>query len=347
MLASRPVRTSMIILLSILVLLLAGLAIWTRAKARDIEAKHPPTGEMIDVGGYSLHAVHVPRPSGADLPALVFIHGASGNLLDQMVPFQPALEGRAEMLFIDRPGHGWSERGGNANATPDGQAAAIARAMQAKGISSAIVIGHSFGGAIAASFALAHPDMTEGLVFLAPATHAWPGGIAWYYGLTRTPLIGPLFANTIALPAGLTRLESGSACVFAPNPKPDDYVSKTAPALVLRPQAFRSNAIDVANLKPYVTRVAPRYTQITAPTVIITGDSDSVVLAHIHSEGLARDIEGSELVWIRNLGHKPDHVTTELAVRAIEKVAGSDVDLKAAAARAEAALADDNATCPS
>jgi pimeloyl-ACP methyl ester carboxylesterase len=71
--------------------------------------------------------------------------------------------------------------------------------------------------------------------------------------------------------------------------------------------------------KPYVTRVAPRYTEITAPTVIITGDSDSVVLAHIHSEGLARDIEGSKLLWIRNLGHKPDHVTTELAVRAIEK----------------------------
>ena len=336
----------MIILICSILALLAGLAIWTRVKAREIEARHPPTGEMIDVGGYRLHAVHVPRPAGADLPPLVFIHGASGNLLDQEAPFRPKLEGRAEMLFIDRPGHGWSERGDAANDTPDGQAAAIASAMRAKGISSAIIIGHSFGGAIAASFALAHPQMTEGLVFLAPATHSWPGGIAWYYGLTRTPLIGPLFANTLALPAGLTRLESGSACVFAPNPKPDDYVDKTAPALVLRPQAFRNNAIDVANLKPYVTRVAPRYTEIKSPTVIVTGDSDSVVLAHIHSEGLARDIEGAELVWIRNLGHKPDHVTTDLAVHAIEKVAGIDVDLKVAAARAEASLTTDNAVCP-
>lgn len=336
----------MIILISSILLLLAGLAIWTRVKAREIEARHPPTGEMIDVGGYRLHAVHVPRPDGADLPPLVFIHGASGNLLDQEVPFRPQLEGRAEMLFIDRPGHGWSERGGAANDTPNGQAAAIARAMQAKGISGAIIVGHSFGGAIAASFALTHPEMTKGLVFLAPATHEWPGGIAWYYGLTSLPVIGPLFANTLALPAGLTRLESGSACVFAPNPKPDDYIDRTAPALVLRPQAFRNNAIDVANLKPYVTRVAPRYTEIAAPTVIVTGDSDSVVLAHIHSEGLARDIEGAELLWIRNLGHKPDHVTTDLAVRAIEKVAGMDVDLKLAAAKAESALAADTAVCP-
>ena len=336
----------MIYLVLAVVLLLAGLAVWSQVKAREIEALYPPLGEMIDVGGYQLHAVHVPRPDTADLPPLVFIHGASGNLRDQMVPFRREFEGRAEMLFIDRPGHGWSDRGGSENNTPDGQAEAIARAMQSKGITRAIIVGHSFGGAIAASFALGHPEMTQGLVFLAPATHPWPGGIAWYYGLTSTPVIGPLFANTLALPAGLTRLESGSACVFAPNPKPEDYITQTAPALVLRPKAFRYNAIDVHNLKPYATRVAPRYSEIMAPTVIITGDSDAVVLAHIHSEGLARDIAGAELIWIRNLGHKPDHVTTDLAVRAIEKVAGLNVDLKAAAASAEAALAGDDALCP-
>jgi pimeloyl-ACP methyl ester carboxylesterase len=331
---------------AIIIALAAGLAIWSNVKAREIETRFPAIGEMIDVGGYALHAVHLPRPDSADLPPLVFVHGASGNLRDQMTPFRPMLEGRAEMLFIDRPGHGWSERGGPENQTPDGQAAAIARAMRAKGISRAIIIGHSFGGAIAASFALGHPEMTAGLVFLAPATHPWPGGISWYYDLTSVPVIGPLFAYTLALPAGLTRLESGSACVFAPNPKPEDYVSAVGPALVLRPAAFRRNAVDVANLKAYVTRVAPRYPEIKAPTVIITGDSDSVVLAHIHSEGLARDIEGSKLIWIRNLGHKPDHVTTELAVRAIESVAGFDVDLQAAAQRAEESLSGDRDLCP-
>ena len=346
MFLTKLIRTIMIYLIAALILLLAGLAVWTRMKVPEIEARYPPTGEMIDVGGYKLHAVHVPRPDNADLPPLVFLHGASGNLLDQAVPFKPKLEGRAEMLFIDRPGHGWSERGGTQNDTPDGQAEAIASAMKAKGISKAIIIGHSFGGAITASFALAHPEMTAGLVFLSPATHPWPGGIAWYYGLTSTPIIGQLFANSVALPAGMGRLESGSACVFAPNPAPANYVEATATALVLRPSAFRSNAIDVANLKRYATRVSPRYREITAPTVIITGDSDAVVLANIHSEGLAREIEGSELIWVHNLGHKPDHVTTDLAVTAIEKVAGLDVDLSAAAASAEASVAGDNATCP-
>ncbi|OCW59648.1 alpha/beta fold hydrolase [Hoeflea olei] len=336
----------MIILLSALLVLLAGLALLTRVKTRAIEARYPPLGEMIDVGGYALHAVHLPRPETADLPPLVFIHGASGNLRDQMGAFRSHLEGRAEMLFIDRPGHGWSERGGSENDTPDGQADAIARAMRAKGIDRAVIVGHSFGGAIAASFALAHPDMTEGLVFLAPASHPWPGGIAWYYTLTNLPVIGPLFAHTLALPAGLTRIDSGSACVFAPNPMPADYVAETAPALVLRPGAFRSNAIDIANFKAYAMRTAPRYREIKAPTVIITGDSDGIVLAHIHSEGLAQAIAGSKLIWVRNLGHKPDYVTTALAVAAIETVAGRAVDLDAAAREAQAALRDDHARCP-
>lgn len=336
----------MIVLFAAVILLVVGLTIWTRIKTAEIEARHPAIGEMIDVGGYALHAVHVPAPEGADLPALVFIHGASGNLRDQMIPFRGKLEGRAEMLFIDRPGHGWSERGGAENSTPDGQAAAIARAMQQKGMSKAIIVGHSFGGAIAASFALSNPGMTAGLVFLAPATHPWPGGVSWYYDLASLPILGPLFVRTLMLPAGLTRLESGSACVFAPNPMPDDYIDATAPALVLRPAAFLNNAIDVVNLKPYLVQASRRYSEIKAPTVIITGDSDGVVLAHIHSEGLARDIEGAELVWIRNLGHKPDHVTTALAIRAIEKVAGLDTDLQAEARRTEARLANDNARCP-
>lgn len=310
-------------------------------EAARIARAYPNQGELIDVGGFQMNSVHVQAGADADLPPLVFVHGASGNLLDQMKAFRPLLEGRAEMLFIDRPGHGYSERGGPENAYPDGQADALARLMEKRGIKNAIIIGHSFGGAITASFALNHKDKVAGLLFLAPATHPWPGGVEWYYSLTKMPLIGRLFASTIALPAGLGRLEAGTRYVFAPNDRPDDYVEATAPALVLRPQAFRNNAIDIANLHGYVEKTARRYPEIKTPTVIITGDSDDIVLADIHSRGLARDIEGSELVWIRNLGHKPDYVVTDVAIAAIEKIAGSHRDLQAAARAAEKRIAND------
>jgi pimeloyl-ACP methyl ester carboxylesterase len=316
-------------ILSLTLPVAAGIALglFTRHTANAIEAANPPVGTFVDAGGFDMHVVHVPRPANADLPALVFVHGASGNLLDQMVPFRKQFEGRAEMLFIDRPGHGWSERGGSGNDTPGGQARALAAVMKAVGIERAIIVGHSFGGAIAASFAVDHPAMTAGLVFLAPATHPWPGGVAWYYHVTAAPVVGWVFANTLATPAGLSLIDTAVTAVFAPNPAPATYRADTAADLVLRPRAFRSNATDVARLKEYVTRVAPRYREIAVPTVVITGDSDDIVLAEIHSAGLARDIAGAELVTVEGLGHKPDFAATELAVAAIEKVAGLPRDL--------------------
>ncbi len=330
---------ALLIILLVVVAVLAALAIATQVRARAIEAKTPNIGELTDIGGYSLNALHIPAGPEADLPPIVFIHGASGNLRDQAGAFLEPLRGRAELLFVDRPGHGYSERGGPENDTPDGQANAIARLMEKKGIERAIIVGHSFGGAITASFGVLHPDKVEGLVFLAAATHPWPGGVDWYYHLASAPVIGPIFCHTLALHAGMMRIAAATDHVFAPNPRPATYVEDTGPALVLRHSAFRSNATDVAGLHAYVTGFAPRYREIMKPTVVITGDSDKIVLEEIHSKGLARDIAGSELVWIAGLGHKPDYIVTEIAIAAIETVAGMERDLQAMAREAEPRLA--------
>ena len=82
----------------------------TRLNAWLIERRNPPVGSFAEINGVTLHYVHVPGPANSELPPVVFIHGASANLNDQMVPLRPLLEGRAEMLFLDRPGHGWSGR---------------------------------------------------------------------------------------------------------------------------------------------------------------------------------------------------------------------------------------------
>ncbi|MBX5011555.1 alpha/beta hydrolase [Rhizobium lentis] len=319
-------------------------------KARQFEQTFPNIGELTDVGGYRMNAVHVPRPENADLPALIFIHGASGNLLDQVVAFRAPLEGRAEMLFVDRPGHGYSERGGPDNAIPSGQADSIAKLMEKRGVEKAIIVGHSFGGAIAAAFGVRHPEKTAGLLFLAPATHPWPGGIDWYYHVAATPVVGWLFNHAIVVPLGLSRLERGTLNVFRPNPRPSDYIQKTGPTLVLRPRTFHHNAKDFKRLLAYLKEQSPLYSKITAPTVIITGDKDEIVWEHLHSRGLARDIAGSELVIVRGVGHKPDYLATDVAIAAMEKIAGKSRDLLAAARRAEERLAasrDQAAAAPS
>lgn len=320
---------------SALILLIIGSIILTIWRAHAIEARYPNIGTLTDLGDMQMNALHIPAGPDADLPPIVFIHGASGNLRDQALAFRKPLEGRAELLFVDRPGHGYSERGGPQNDYPDGQAAAIAKLMDEKGIKRAIIVGHSFGGAIAASFAVLHPEKTAGLLFLSPATHPWPGGVAWYYHVATAPVIGPLFRYTVALNAGMSMLKPATVSVFSPNPMPDDYIDEAGPALVLRPSAFLANSADVVNLNDYVTRFSPRYKEIKTPTVIITGDSDDVVLANIHSKGLAHDIEGAQLLWIHNVGHKPDYAVTGLAIGAIESIAGKPRDLQTLAREAE------------
>lgn len=330
--------TALLAFILALVLVLVGV---TRIGAWLIERRNPPAGSFATVNDTLIHYVHVPGPAEPDLPPVVFIHGASGNLLDQMFPLRPLLEGRAEMLFFDRPGHGWSRRGAG-NETPYGQAKTVAALMEHVGIAQAIVVGHSFGGGTAATFALDHPERMRGLLFLAAATHPWPGGAtSWYYRLTAMPVIGRIFANTLAYPGGILRMRQASACVFSPNMAPEAYLDDAGISLVLRPGAFRANAIDVDGLFAHVEKIAPRYREIAAPTVVISGDHDTVIYEEIHSPGLARDIPGAELVWVKNLGHKPDWVAPDLAVAAVEKLAGQKRDLQALAREVEARIVDD------
>ncbi len=335
------ILTAAVLFLVALLFVLAGI---TRIGVWQIERRFPPEGQFATVNNTRMHFVHVPLTGEANsdaLPAIVFLHGASGNLHDAMMIWRDKLEGKAPLVFVDRPGHGWSKRGPSSNALPDGQAATIAALLDHLGIDKAIIVGHSFGGAVTVSFALNHPEKTVGTVFMSPVSHPWPGGISWYYDLTALPVIGRIFSETLALPAGYSRIDGGTACVFAPNKPTENYTERSHLPLLFRPLHFRSNAIDVAGLYDHVKRMSSRYPEIATPSVIITGDRDTIVLPSIHSVGLARDLQDAKLLRIHNLGHKPDHVVSDVALAAIEHVAGRTVDLDALAAAATARLAGD------
>ena len=136
-------------------------------------------------------------------------------------------------------------------------------------------------------------------------------------------------------------MAAATTCVFAPNPTPEGYLARAQIPLVLRPSAFRANAADVEGLYRFALANAPRYKEIEAPTVVVSGDADTVVYEEIHSLGLARDIPGAELVWVKNLGHKPDWIAPELVAAAIEKLGGRPHDLQALARAVEARIAGD------
>ena len=300
----------------------AALAGFTQWKSASIAAAFPPQGAFVEIGGGRLHVTQR-LPAGAERNIVLLLHGASGNQADMMVALGDRLAAKGfRVIAVDRPGQGWSDRpDGRADASPARQAQLIRAAMARIGVSHGIVVGHSLAGALAVNFALDQAEFTSGLVLVAPVTHPWPGGIAWYYHVAAAPVAGEVFTQLLTLPIGLASLQAGVANVFAPQPSPPDFIEDTGVNMVLRPAAFRANAQDVAGIKDFVTAQSLRMPQIRVPTAIITGDSDGVVLTRIHSYGSARDIPGATLTILPGIGHSPHHSDPEAVVKVIEEVA--------------------------
>ena len=294
----------------------------TRLGARAIERRWPPAGVFVEVEGLRVH-VASRAPEGAPRGDILLIHGASGNGADMMAALAEPLTRRGFRVFApDRPGHGWSARGDDrADASPARQAALLRAALEKLGVARALVAGHSWGATVAANLAIEHGDFVEGLALLAPVALEWPGGVSWYYDLAAAPVVGRLFTELVALPAGGRWLRGGVASVFAPQAAPDEFADKTGVALVLRPKSFRANAFDVALLKPFIRAQGPRLAEIVAPTVVVTGDGDGVVYTHVHSDGAMRLIPGARRIDLPGVGHTPHHAAPEAVADALVSLA--------------------------
>ena len=263
------------------------------------------------------------KAAGNSRGTVLLLHGASGNQADLMLPLGDRLAAVGfDVIAVDRPGHGWSDRpDGAADAFPPRQAALIREAMQHLGIRHAIVVGHSWSGALAANLALDQPDFTDGLVLLAPVTHPWTTGIAWYYSVAAGSSLGSFFTHTLVLPIGLALLPSAVQEVFAPGVPPDDFVARTGIDLVFRPRDFTANAQDVDALLGFVTTQGPRMSAIRVPTAIVAGDGDRVASPDLHSRVDARTIPGATLTILHNVGHSPHWADPDAVVEAIRSVA--------------------------
>ena len=306
------------------VALLAAGGVLTAFQAARIEAAHPAAGRFIEVDGGRLHVLELaPPPGGESKLPIVLVHGASGNLNDLRLALGDRLARDRRVILVDRPGHGWSDRpGGAAAASPGRQAALIMEALERMGVGRFVLLGHSLGGAVASAIALAWPQRLAGLVLLAPVTHPWEGGLDWYNVILSTPVIGRVFAHTVAVPLSFVLLDGGVASVFAPQPAPADYVRRAAIRLLLRPAQFVANAQDIAALKAFVTAQAPRYREIGVPTVILTGTNDGTVAPHLHARAFAAAVPAARLIMLAGIGHMPHHASTDRVVAAVESLAG-------------------------
>ena len=310
-----------IVLLTIFVVALAVLATASLILTARINRRYPPEGELVAMPEGKVHVVER-RPAEPNPAAdIVLIHGASSTLGDQLLALSDTLATRYRVLAVDRPGQGWSEKlRGGLSASPSRQARHLVKALRRFGVDQAVIIGHSLGAAVAAALAIEEPGFARGVIFVAPASHPWPGGVDWHYRLAAAPLFGHAFSFFLAPTLGSLVFRRSVEASFRPQQAPADYSERSGAQRAITPPRFRANGQDVARLKRHVTELSTRYREIAAPCVIITGDADDTVLPSIHSYGLARDIPDAKLVTLAGVGHMPHHARPDAVLAAVDEI---------------------------
>ncbi|MGX9855427.1 alpha/beta fold hydrolase [Limimaricola variabilis] len=309
------------------ILALAGCALVdARADKREAEAiaAHPPLGRFVEVEGRRVHAVVT-----GEGPDLVLIHGASGNLRDMVFDLAERLSSRYRVIAFDRPGLGYSDpidpAAGAAFGTQADSLAAQARLLQAAaaelGAERPVVVGHSYGGAVAMAWALERPEDIAALVDLSGATLPWDTGLAPLYRVNGSALGGAVAVPVLAALAPERMIDDTLTAIFAPDPVPEGYADFVGAGLAARRASLRINARQVNALLDQVTRMRALYPSLDLPVEIVHGTADTIVPAEIHSIRLARLIPGANLTLLEGVGHMPHHAAPEAVVAAIDRVA--------------------------
>lgn len=306
---------------SLLILSLALAAGWAvtlwRAAGREAAAMaaYPPEGQFVTVDGVRMHAVVA--GTGRDL---VLIHGASGSVRDFTTGLMPQLARHYRVIAVDRPGFGWSDPSPKSRSIHE-DARLIRGVAATLGAARPIVLGHSYGGAVALAWAVDAPGTVAALVLASAPSHPWDTPLDRLYAVTSAPYLRRIVVPLIAAWVPDRVVAHSVRQVFLPQPMPLGYVEAFGAAMSLRRQTLYLNALERADLLAEIRAMVPAYPGLRLPIEAIHGDADTTVGLHIHAERLARDVPGAHLVTLPGIGHMPHHVAPGAVVAAIDRAA--------------------------
>ncbi|MCB1056423.1 MAG: alpha/beta hydrolase [Acidobacteria bacterium] len=146
--------------------------------------------------GKTLSAHETGNPDG---PLVLFIHGTPGSWNDfGHVMADPAVASKAWLVSVDRPGWGESSETGLEPSLEE-QAAALEPVLAAHSNQlPAIVVGHSYGGPVAALLAMKEPERVGGLAIVAGSIDPALEKPKWYQKVGAWPVVKHLIPNALA-----------------------------------------------------------------------------------------------------------------------------------------------------
>ena len=281
------------------------------------ESAFPPLGQILEVDGLPVHVLEKGEGDGSPV---ILIHGASVNLRDWSFSLMDRLAAPGRrVIAMDRPGFGYSKRGPGAW-PPERQAAHLRQAALQLGVEKPIVVGHSWGGAVALAWGLDFPDDVAGVVPVSGATMPW-GTAASVFGALGVGRIGvDYYQAKLTREAENGAIEAFVARAFRPQRPPPGYIDYVGAPLSLREGTLEANGSDLTTLHPALARMSRRYSTMRVPVEIVHGDLDWLLGVERHVEGLASLLPDVNVAIARGVGHMAHHARPGLLDAAIARL---------------------------
>lgn len=262
-------------------------------------------------------------------PPIVVIHGGPGLDHGSLAADLAPLAKTHTLVYYDQRGGGRSSLPEDVSLlTIDDHVRDLEKLRIALGLERMTVLAHSFGPAIAALYAIEHPDRIERMIFLGPIPPR-KGTFFEDYGKTLESRLSD--EQRTSAGAAIANIESGKDVVAACRvywevstpPRlakgvPASVVKAdlcTAPAEAIRYGMTKTGDATWGSMGDWDWREKLR--AVKAPTLVIHGDEDAIPLAQVREWVPA--LPDARLIVVAKTGHFPHAEKPEIVFKAIEQ----------------------------
>jgi pimeloyl-ACP methyl ester carboxylesterase len=273
-----------------------------------------PPGDFVLAAGLRVHYVM----HGEGRP-VIYIHGAKGSVYDLLLSIGDRLARRWTAVAFDRPGSGFSGRSAQDGGSPQAQAAVLRAAAAELGLERPVLVGHSFGAAVALAWALDAPDEVAAVVTLGGYVLPLGGPPPWVVALLRSRTTLRAMSRLGRSRLGRPFVDSALRRAFFPGRPPHDYV-RIAPAMALGEARFMNDGDDRKSAEAGLRALQPRYATLGTPVVVVVGVHDRMVPPST-SEKLHQLLPRAEIVRLTASGHMPQFTEPDAVLAAVDRAA--------------------------
>lgn len=242
----------------------------------------------INVDGHAVFATTGGAHFDPARPVVIFLHGAGFDRTAWRLQTRFFAHHGRSVLAVDLPGHGWSD--GPALPSIAALADWTANLVDAVGLGSAALVGHSMGALVALDTAARYPDKVRALALCGVATEM----------PVHPEMLESARADTLKVQELMTFWGIGNALHKGGMVSPGLWLRAESLAVLSGNKPGVIHA-DLAACNAY--KDAPARAQaVKCPTVLVLGDGDLMTPA-AKAKPLADAIVGSRTVVIADCGH--------------------------------------------